>query len=712
MSNQKDLDVDNDEKTSGNGDGKKTQEIDVITSCSAILDPVPDNVTSQATLEKGHNVDEDTPHESLKGGLELETKTYPKADPQFSSSSNPTNECPGADPRFSSSSNPMNGYRSVPFLQSQSDPTQSLSLYSNQRYFQYKHAFSYPNAYRHYLQETTPPIFQNMPLRRGKWTSEEETYANAIIEAFENGTLLGCENGCTLRAYLSRKLHCQPMRISKKYAGKSIGKQVFLSRLNVAPGKRITLDNNAEALKQLEFQFHMSLIHEGSSTAGTEIKATNNYQNCLRAYLSSWKGLEQQKDKKLEGFQKFALQNPIHGQSSTTSGVMGSYEDHNDAKAQDGCDTPISSVSSLNVSKMQQDLFNSLRQAQSSYHTRDGESYCLKHVDSKAIENGHNSSHVSDQRSSLTVLEADDPSLVDVNSGREKENWINETMALIPTLDPSKHDNGRSTPTYTSKSFDDLHQFIGNGLPGDDLEEKQPKSKYAEENILGPASNAANKLAKDFSQIIRTTVTHHQTVQFSNPISNASNVNANKLLRNFISDADEYAYLAQQSAIEASKHSAYLLDPFKATKPLPIEQNDTYNTSKASPVEWSMPKREQMEFSNANVKLHAKAQQQKGIILETHRISPSSDSPIASRFIAGSSYSIDAPLVSGSERSSSELGTEHSSGSCTNRSGNSGSDDNSDSTNDGRRKAYHSSGNGKRKSDVLQPHGNRKKIIQ
>ena len=52
-----------------------------------------------------------------------------------------------------------------------------------------------------------------------------------LIEEFEKGTILDCENGCTLRAYLSRKLHCAPMRISKKYAGKSIGKHVFLSRI-------------------------------------------------------------------------------------------------------------------------------------------------------------------------------------------------------------------------------------------------------------------------------------------------------------------------------------------------------------------------------------------------------------------------------------------------------------------------------------------------
>ena len=36
------------------------------------------------------------------------------------------------------------------------------------------------------------------------------------------------KNGTSLRSFLSKKLRCDPMRISKKYAGEHrIGKQVF-----------------------------------------------------------------------------------------------------------------------------------------------------------------------------------------------------------------------------------------------------------------------------------------------------------------------------------------------------------------------------------------------------------------------------------------------------------------------------------------------------
>jgi len=112
---------------------------------------------------------------------------------------------------------------------------------------------------------TTPSVFTTMKLRRGKWTQEEERFANALIEEFEKGAIQDCENGCTLRAFLSRKLHCAPMRISKKYAGKSIGKHVFLSRnSSAASHSHPPMQQNTPKLRRLEFQFHMSLVQEGS----------------------------------------------------------------------------------------------------------------------------------------------------------------------------------------------------------------------------------------------------------------------------------------------------------------------------------------------------------------------------------------------------------------------------------------------------------------
>lgn len=73
--------------------------------------------------------------------------------------------------------------------------------------------------------DQTPTLLDDDSLQRsGKWSGEEETFANQLVIDFETGALTDCEDGCTLRSYLARKLNCAPMRISKKFAGRCIGK--------------------------------------------------------------------------------------------------------------------------------------------------------------------------------------------------------------------------------------------------------------------------------------------------------------------------------------------------------------------------------------------------------------------------------------------------------------------------------------------------------
>ncbi|KAG5179151.1 hypothetical protein JKP88DRAFT_247567 [Tribonema minus] len=68
---------------------------------------------------------------------------------------------------------------------------------------------------------------KGMSVRKGKWTPEEEAYTSRIIRDFNNG-YLPLPPGTTLRTYLSDKLSCDPMRITKKFAGAAcIGKRVF-----------------------------------------------------------------------------------------------------------------------------------------------------------------------------------------------------------------------------------------------------------------------------------------------------------------------------------------------------------------------------------------------------------------------------------------------------------------------------------------------------
>mmetsp|Transcript_14260 Transcript_14260/g.14364 ORF Transcript_14260/g.14364 Transcript_14260/m.14364 type:complete len:256 (+) Transcript_14260:31-798(+) len=61
-------------------------------------------------------------------------------------------------------------------------------------------------------------------LRTGKWTVEEEEYTMKLIDSFLSGCLgpiveKSGRKRCSLRTFLSQKLHCCPMRISKKFPG-------------------------------------------------------------------------------------------------------------------------------------------------------------------------------------------------------------------------------------------------------------------------------------------------------------------------------------------------------------------------------------------------------------------------------------------------------------------------------------------------------------
>eukprot|EP01038_Epipyxis_sp_PR26KG_P007390 gene7390-10070_t len=112
--------------------------------------------------------------------------------------------------------------------------------------------------------------------RSGKWTADEEKFANRLIVEFETGTLLDCEDGCTLRSYLARRLNCAPMRISKKFAGKCIGKHVFIKR----PASSFDNKENQSVavLQELENKFHSSYnsISNSSDDSNRFVRVKHN----------------------------------------------------------------------------------------------------------------------------------------------------------------------------------------------------------------------------------------------------------------------------------------------------------------------------------------------------------------------------------------------------------------------------------------------------
>eukprot|EP00542_Grammatophora_oceanica_P019638 CAMPEP_0194042504 /NCGR_PEP_ID=MMETSP0009_2-20130614/14270_1 /TAXON_ID=210454 /ORGANISM="Grammatophora oceanica, Strain CCMP 410" /LENGTH=566 /DNA_ID=CAMNT_0038686371 /DNA_START=585 /DNA_END=2285 /DNA_ORIENTATION=+ len=95
-------------------------------------------------------------------------------------------------------------------------------------------------------------------LRRGKWTVEEEAYVARVIQDFNSG-FLNAPAGTTLRSYLSEKLHCDPMRITKKFTGDScIGKRVFHPAVR-CPSNAAAIDKAQAELDALERRWRRRL---------------------------------------------------------------------------------------------------------------------------------------------------------------------------------------------------------------------------------------------------------------------------------------------------------------------------------------------------------------------------------------------------------------------------------------------------------------------
>ena len=117
-------------------------------------------------------------------------------------------------------------------------------------------------------------------LRKGKWSTEEELFANKIISYFNKGLLPNVAAGTTLRSYLSDKLQCDPMRITKKFAGAScIGKQVFQPQTVFQNTSMLKTAENE--LNQLEKEFHARLGNR--MTSHTAIRSTVNTRKLNKA---------------------------------------------------------------------------------------------------------------------------------------------------------------------------------------------------------------------------------------------------------------------------------------------------------------------------------------------------------------------------------------------------------------------------------------------
>ncbi|KAL4100019.1 hypothetical protein PRIC1_007816 [Phytophthora ramorum] len=123
---------------------------------------------------------------------------------------------------------------------------------------------------------STPSASPVRPFRRsGPWSHDEEVYAAALIDCFFKG-VLDIAEGTTLRAFLSSRLCCNPMRISKKLASECIAEVRIPKKLGsstyVLRGE-VTLEEQAEAeeaLRSLQYTYLHSSSRRGDSLVGTK----------------------------------------------------------------------------------------------------------------------------------------------------------------------------------------------------------------------------------------------------------------------------------------------------------------------------------------------------------------------------------------------------------------------------------------------------------
>ena len=114
------------------------------------------------------------------------------------------------------------------------------------------------------LWSTTGRPSQHSRVLAEKGLSEESSVHPTLTLLDCAQVLTDLENGATLRAFLSRRLRCSAMRISKKFAGdKCLGKQIYLRRAASAA----EAEAEARALAALEAAFVAAATRQAAAPA-------------------------------------------------------------------------------------------------------------------------------------------------------------------------------------------------------------------------------------------------------------------------------------------------------------------------------------------------------------------------------------------------------------------------------------------------------------
>jgi hypothetical protein len=556
--------------------------------------------------------------------------------------------------------------------------------------------------------EGVPPFFRGKKLRSGVWLQAEIEYAMEIIKDFRRGNLPDCEEGITLRPYLAKKLHCNPMRLSKKLSK---------AMSNSDPNGTNTGSNGpgyihmpqapipSQRFADLERAFHKATLDRKAILASSStVSSVCSSKAPTPLPAAAKNGGEGQRASATTSGVTMAVSvpPPPPGQAAAPTappGILGQkqvqgfstvpvsipfampmYQSGQQEQPQPMIPTnSIESTLLQNQASMQAQMASQMRQIQQLQESLskakaelEKKEQTVKHQAElhqsflRALNSRASSSSSPDSQLSFNNTNAKDretekgrsgstADYTEILAGFEKVAAPSESggatdldatqIPLWSTVDTALPLGAPETPTMTSKSFDDFHRFLGQGIPS------MPNLARGEQNSAPRGDNGEGGVKPRPIAVATLNGPATEALHGQRDGNSAGDISFN------IDASEDYSLLAQQSVLAAMQHSAYAA---------PLKTKQTGNVSK---------KKNSRTISEANSS--SSSASDPGAKRTRTAVSPQRSTVSSS---SSNSAGMRATVVTESESmfDSSSRGVTSSSG-----SGSSGSGSDNDNSNDG-----------------------------
>ena len=407
-----------------------------------------------------------------------------------------------------------------------------------------------------------------------------------IIKEFRRGNLPDCEEGTTLRPYLAKKLHCNPMRLSKK-----LSKAMSNSDTNATnPGSngpgyfhRPQIPCPSQRFTDLERAFHKATLDrkavlasssvcsskastpppapaaktagEGQGASASSLMmpmtvplppprpGTATNANMLFAMPMYQSGQQEQPQPMMptNSIESALLQNQASMQAQMAS-QMRQIQQLQESLSKAKAELEKKEQTVKHQAELHQSFLRALSSRASSSSSPDSQQpFGNPNGESRENEKGR-----SDSTTDYTeILAGFEKAAAPSDSGGATDLDATQ-IPLWSTVDTALPLGSPETPTMTSKSFDDFHRFLGQGIPS------MPNLARGEQNNASTSGNNGQGGVKPRPIAVATvngpaTEALHGQREGSTAGDISFNINA----------SEDYSLLAQQSVLAAMQHSAY-----------------------------------------------------------------------------------------------------------------------------------------------------------